>query len=420
MQPKLKLAFLGGLVGVLLASCLFSTGLAVGAALPLLQDRDLSDQPFQLPFGERTSTDTDVPAISYPSEDLDALYKPYWEAWTIVHEQFVDQPVDDAELMRGSIRGMLDSLGDQHTSYMDPQEYQQATGSLEGYEGIGAWVDTESAFLTIIAPIPGSPAEEAGLHPGDEVTAVDGQDMTGVDASIVIRYVLGPAGTNVHLTIRRSGVPELLEFDIVRAHIVIPSVEGEIIEGDLAYVRLMTFAEDTRNDLRNTLQSLLDENPRGLILDLRNNGGGFLDTAIDVASEFISEGVVMIERFGDGEEIVMQAKEGGLATDIPLVALINGGSASASEIVAGVIQDTGRGTLIGEASFGKGSVQQWIPLSDEQGAVRVTVARWYTPNGRQIHGIGLEPDVEVLITEEDISEGRDPQLEKAIEILRAD
>jgi carboxyl-terminal processing protease len=420
MQPKLKLAFIGSLVGVLLAACLFSTGLAVGATLPLLQANDLANQPFQLPFGERTSTDTDFPVISYPSEDLDALFKPYWEAWAIIHEQYVEQPVDDVELMRGSIRGMLDSLGDQHTSYMDPQEYQQATGSLEGYEGIGAWVDTESAFLTIIAPIPGSPAEEAGLLPGDQVIAVDGEDMTGIDASIVIHYVLGPADTNVHLTIRRPDAPELLEFDIVRARIVIPSVEGEIIEGDLAYVRLMTFAEDTRNDLRDTLQSLLDENPRGLILDLRNNGGGFLDTAIDVASEFIPEGVVMIERFGDGEEIIMQAKKGGLATEIPLVALINGGSASASEIVAGVIQDTGRGTLVGEASFGKGSVQQWIPLSNEQGAVRVTIARWYTPNERQIQEIGLEPDVEVLITEEDLSEDRDPQLEKAIEILRAE
>jgi carboxyl-terminal processing protease len=420
MQPKLKLAFIGGLVGALLAACLFSTGLAVGATLPLLQDRDLSDQLFQLPFGERTATDTDIPVITYPSEDLDALFKPYWEAWAIIHEQYVDQPVDDLELMRGSIQGMLDSLGDEHTSYMDPQEYQQATGSLEGYEGIGAWVDTESTFLTIIAPIPGSPAEEAGLLPGDEVVAVDGEDMTGTDASIVIRYVLGPAGTNVHLTIRRPGVSELLEFDIVRARIVIPSVEGEIIEGDLAYLRLMTFAEGTRNDLRDALQSLLDQNPSGLILDLRNNGGGFLDTSIDVVSEFIPEGVVMIERFGDGDEIIMKAKEGGLATEIPLVALINGGSASASEIVAGAIQDTGRGTLVGEASFGKGSVQQWIPLSDDQGAVRVTVARWYTPNERQIHEIGLEPDVEVLITEEDISEDRDPQLEKAIEILRAE
>ena len=420
MQPKLKTAFFGGLVGVLLAACLFSTGLAVGASLPLLQDLDLSDQPFQLPLEERASSDTDVPIISYPSEDLDALFKPYWEAWAIVHEQYVDQPVDDVALMRGSIRGMLDSLGDEHTSYMDPQEYQQASGSLEGYEGIGAWVDTESAFLTIIAPIPGSPAEEVGLLPGDEVVAVDGEDMTGIDASVVIRYVLGPAGTNVHLTIRRPGVSELLEFDIVRAHIVIPSVEGEIIEGDLAYVRLMSFAEGTRNDLRDTLRSLLDENPSGLILDLRNNGGGYLDTAIDVASEFISEGVVVIERLGDGEEIVMQAKDGGLATDIPLVALINSGSASASEIVAGVIQNTGRGILVGETSFGKGSVQQWIPLSDDQGAVRVTVARWYTPNGHQINEIGLEPDVEVQITDEDISEDRDPQLDKAIEILHAE
>ncbi|NIS79441.1 MAG: PDZ domain-containing protein [Anaerolineales bacterium] len=303
---------------------------------------------------------------------------------------------------------------------MDPTEFRQASAPLEGYEGIGAWVDTDAEYLTIIAPIPGSPAEEVGLLPGDEVIAVDGEDMTGIDGNLVVQRVLGPAGTNVHLTVRREGTSELLEFDIVRARIIIPSVEGEMLDGDIAYLRIFTFGDETTRDLRDTLDLLLAEEPVGLILDLRNNGGGFLDTAIEVSSEFIAEGVIVTERFGDGREQIFEARKGGQATDVPLVVLINGGSASASEIVAGAIQDHDRGTLIGETSFGKGSVQQWIPLTNEEGAVRVTTARWYTPDDRLIHELGLVPDIEIELTMEDFEAQEDPQLEAAIDVLRGD
>jgi len=320
--------------------------------------------------------------------------------------------------MRGAIRGMLDALGDPHTSYMDPDEYTQANIPLEGsYEGIGAWVDPDAEYLTIVSPMPNSPAERAGLKPGDEVVAVDGDNMTGVDGNLVIRRVLGPAGTPVRLTIRREGEPDLLEFEIIRKEIDIPSVEGEITEEGIAYVQLFSFADKTSSDLRSTLETLLAQNPKGLIFDLRFNGGGFLPTAIEVVSEFISEGVVMIEQFGDETEQVYEAIPGGVATEIPLIVLINDGTASASEIVAGAIQDYDRGLLVGEITFGKGSVQNWIPLSDDGGAVRITIARWYTPLGRQIHELGLTPDVEVLMTDEDIEANRDIQLEKAIELL---
>jgi carboxyl-terminal processing protease len=346
------------------------------------------------------------------------LFDPFWEAWDIVHEQYVDQPVDDLLLMQGAIRGMLDALGDPHTSYMDPDEYLQANIPLEGeYEGIGAWVDPEREYLTIISPMPGSPAEQVGLQPGDEIIAIDGDDMTGIDGNLVIRRVLGPAGSTVHLTIRRQSTGEILEVDIVRARIIVPVIESQMLDNQIAYVHLISFSTNTTPELRAALEDLLAQDPIGLILDLRGNAGGFLGVSIDVASEFIGEGVILIERFGDGSEQVYEASRGGLATDIPMVVLVDAGSASASEIVAGALQDRQRALLVGETTFGKGSVQNWVPLSDNQGAVRVTIARWYTPNEQPIHDNGLIPDVEVLLTQDDFEAGRDPQLEMAIELL---
>jgi carboxyl-terminal processing protease len=405
---------IGGLIG---AAVIFSAGIAIGRAYAEIGD-DLSGLERILSQSRTPApTGTTIP-IPTPSDDVEALFEPFWAAWMILHEEFVDQPVDETELMRGAIRGMLDSLGDEHTTYMDPDEYMQANIPLNGsYEGIGAWVDPDAEYLTIVSPMKGSPAERAGLKPGDEIVAVDGEDMTGVDGNLVIRRVLGEAGTTVRLTIRREGEPELFDVEIVRERIVIPSTESEMLEGDIAYIHLLQFGTDTTSDLREELETLLAQNPRGLILDLRFNGGGFLNTAIEVASEFIGEGVIMVEQFGDGSEQVYEADPGGLATEIPLIVLVNAGSASASEIVAGAIQDYERGLLIGETTFGKGSVQNWIALPDDNGAVRVTIARWYTPDGRQIHQIGLVPDIEIIPTDEDIDADRDVQLEKALELL---
>jgi carboxyl-terminal processing protease len=265
--------------------------------------------------------------------------------------------------------------------------------------------------------MPGSPAEKAGLRPRDKVIAIDGEDMTGIDGELVRQRVLGPRGSTVRLKIQREGEAEPFDVEIVRAAIVVPTIAGKMLEDDIAYVQLFTFGDTTADDLKKTLQDLMEQNPQGLILDLRNNGGGYLDTAIAVVSQFIGDGVVMYEEYGDGSRETFKAKRGGLATDIPIVVLINQGSASASEIVAGAIQDRGRGYLVGERSFGKGSVQNYVPLDNEQGAVRVTVARWLTPGERQIHKVGLGPDFPVENTEEDYAAGRDVQLQKAIEVL---
>jgi len=322
------------------------------------------------------------------------------------------------QLMQGAIRGMLDSLGDPHTGYMTPEEYNQATMPLDGsYTGIGAWVDTSGEYLTIISPMSGSPAEAAGVKSGDQIIAVDRVDVTQTDPSVVLQSVLGPEGTTVVLTVYRPESNETLDFSIVRAHITIPSIESRMLDENIAYIYLATFGENSAQDLINALTTLLAENPRGLILDLRDNSGGYVDTAIEIVSQFLPNGTVMIEKLGTGEEIPFEVIPGGIATEIPMVVLVNGGSASASEIAAGAIQDYERGLIVGTTTYGKGSVQNWIPLNNDQGAVKVTIARWLTPKGRLIHEVGLTPDHVVELTEEDIEAGVDPQLDKAIELL---
>lgn len=412
MNNSIK-TILGALVGLILLAGTFSGGIIVGHLLPgsaqIPGISDLFSSPAVQP--EQGSATPD---------ELEELFTPFWEAWNIVHNQFVDQPVDDEVLMQGAIRGMLDALGDEQTYYMDPQVYESETSSLQGqYEGIGAYVDTEGDYLTIISPIQGSPAEQAGLLPGDKVIAIDGEDMTGIPPEEARLKVLGPEGTTVHLTIAREGEEEPLEFTITRAQINIVSAEGRMLEGNIAYIDINTFGDRTTRELRTALDTLLEQNPRGIIIDLRNNPGGYLSTSIEVTSEFVEEGVILYEEYGDGRRDEHRALGNGRATDIPLVVLINEGSASASEILAGALQDYERAILVGTKSFGKGSVQNWVPLSNNQGAARVTIARWLTPKERHIDHLGLTPDVIVEMTAEDLESGNDPQLDMALETLLA-
>ena len=357
------------------------------------------------------------PGTPTPTQSPQDLWHPFWQAWELLHKYYV-RPLDDKKLVQGAIRGMYAATGDPHTSYMSPEEYEQANIALEGeYEGIGAWVDTSGDYVTIVSPMKGSPAEKAGLQPGDKIIAVDGQDVTGINPDLVVKKVLGPAGTKVRLTIKRD---DQKPFDVVitRAKIKIPSVEGKMRDDGVAYVQLSTFGERTSEELRSTLKKLMAKHPKGLILDLRNNGGGYLSTAIDVASEFLPKGkVVLYEEYKDGTRRAYKSEGNGLATNIPMVILVNEGTASASEIVSGAMQDYGRALLVGVTTYGKGSVQNWIPLDDNAGAVRITIALWLTPKGRQISGKGLKPDVEVKLTKEDIKAKRDPQLDKAVELI---
>ena len=419
MQKKYIRTTLITLAGLILVAACFSTGIITGLAI----QRDIPESTgISLGFSDTLfKTPTPIGAASEPV-NTEELFIPFWRAWDVVHDQYVDQPVDDVALLQGAIRGMLDALGDPHTAYMDPGEYDQLNLHQEGqYEGIGAWVDTSGDYLVIISPMPNSPAEEAGLKPGDEVLAIDGDDMTGVDGDLVLNRILGPAGSKIIMTIRREDVDEPFDVEITRAEIIVPSVEGEMLEDNIAYVHIYTFGDTTTRELRRELKTLMADEPVGLIIDLRNNGGGYLHTAIEVSSQFVeADKVIMYEEFADGSRKTLTAQRGGLATDIPLVVLVNEGTASASEITAGAIQDYGVGQLVGVTTFGKGSVQNIEILPNSQGALRVTVARWLTPNERHIHQLGLDPDVEVEFTEEDLAAGQDPQLDEAVRILKGE
>ncbi len=406
--------FLGIFVAMILLAGAFSGGVLAGHYLPGAGQLPAISQLIPGVSGPNTEQQAATPT------DVQTLFKPFWEAWNIVHNQYVDQPVNDTALMQGAIKGMMDALGDKQTFYMDPKVYENQTTQLQGsYEGIGAYVDIKGDYLTIISPIEGSPAAAAGLQPGDKVIAIDGKDMTSVPPEEARSKIIGPEGTQVTLTISRDGQSTPLEFTLTRAKIVQPSVDGKMLDNGIGYVDINVFGENTTKELNDTLDKLLAQNPKGLIIDLRYNPGGFLTTAVEVSSQFIEKGPILFEKFGDGKLEEHDARGNGRALKIPLVVLVNEGSASASEILTGALQDYGRAKVVGVQSYGKGSVQVWQPLSNNQGAARVTIAKWLTPKKRAIDHVGLAPDVVVQMTEEDFKANRDPQLDAAIQTLKA-
>ena len=403
---------------VIIIICIFVSGISIGIIIESLGI--ISQQAAQLRDGTVTS---DLMLAfggekSSESEDINELFKPFWESWDLLHMYYVDQPLDDNAMMEGAIRGMISALGDPHTRYADPNEYQSEVDSSAGnYQGIGAYVDVTGDYVKINSTISGSPAEEVGLQSGDLVIALNGKDVTGIDPSVVLLDIRGPEGTSVTLTIQRED-QEPFDVDIVRRRIETASVEGEMLEDGIAYISMEQFGDKTTQELRDTLDNLMKQNPKGLIFDLRNNGGGWLNTAIETASEFLPVGTtVLLEKDGDGTETVYKTQNGGgRALDIPMVVLINEYSASASEIVTGALLVHDRATIIGKTSYGKGSVQIQPALSNG-GAVSVTIARWYMPDGTLIHGVGIKPNIEVEYTEEDYKNDIDPQLDAAINYL---
>ena len=342
----------------------------------------------------------------------------FWEAWHLIESEFYGELPTMQEVTYGAIRGVLVAVGDDGTSFIDPERAAVMREDITGgFEGIGAVVNMlPNGRLTIVEPLPGRPAAQAGLQQGDLVLQVDDtpiQNMTLIEAVSLIR---GPAGSTVRLTILRKGVKEPFEVAIVRARIEIEVVESRMLDGDIAYVRLAEFNAKATKELQEALRELLAQEPAGLIFDLRSNPGGYLQTSVEVTSQFLDEGLALTEKGRGDLDREYRVESGGLATEVPLVVLVNAGSASASEIVAGAIQDSGRGILVGERTFGKGSVQLPHTLSDGS-ELRITIARWFTPKGREIQGIGIIPDIEVEMTLEDLEAGHDLQLERAVEYL---
>jgi len=350
-------------------------------------------------------------------DEIKADFAPFWEVYDFVQTRYFEQPLDNTQLVEGAINGMLATLGDPHTRYLPPADEESAREEMSGeFEGIGAFVEEVDGNITVVAPIEGSPAEAAGLKPGDILREADGVALTGMAVEEAAALVRGPRGTAVLLLIERDG--EQFEKEITRDRITIPSVRGEMLENNIAYVRLSRFGTNSAEEIKAVLEELDANNAAGLILDLRSNPGGSLNTAVDIADQFLDEGTILVERFGNGEETSYDSKEEGLAQTVPMVVLIDEGSASASEVLAGAIRDRNRGVLIGQTSFGKGTVQTWLGLSNG-GGVRITIARWLTPNKNWVHGEGLEPDYFIPLPEstEDGAEFEDTQLQAAIDFL---
>ncbi len=323
------------------------------------------------------------------------------DAWHIIFEEYVEKDKLDASAMsQAAIKGMVEALNDPYTSYMSPTILKMTQSSVEGkYEGIGAWVGVKDSQITIISPMPDSPAEKAGIRAGDVILEVDGLSTVEMSLDEAVLHILGPKGTPVTLLILHEGEDEAEEIEVIRDEIKLASLYFEIKE-DIAYINISAFSEQTDEELIEILEELPLEEATGIILDLRGNSGGPIDAVVDVTSHFLKEGVIVIVRYTEGEQDSYPVKESAIKTDLPLVVLVDKGSASASEILAGALQDYGRATIVGETTYGKGSANLLFELKDGSG-LYITIARWLTPNGRLIEGEGIKPDYPLDLERED-------------------
>jgi carboxyl-terminal processing protease len=358
---------------------------------------------------------------SPPTPESVEPFEVFWEAWHILERDFFGQLPTEKQLTYSAIRGVLAAVDDPYTSFIEPQLRELERHDLQGHFGsIGAWVQQKGPGEFALDPMRDSPAAQVGIQTGDIVLAVDETEITPeTTLQDVLAMIRGPVDTVVKITVQREGIEEPLVFEITRQEVQISSVSWRQLEEapTVGYVKLNLFSERTADELQEALNDLEAQGVRQIVLDLRDNGGGLLQTAVDVASQFLQDGVVLYEQKRDDQEKFYPAKPKHRVSDLPLAVLINRGTASASEIVAGAIQDRGRGVLVGEKTFGKGSVQLIYDLSDGS-SLHVTASRWLTPDRHLIDGAGLTPDIEVVLTDQDREQGRDPQLEQAIQAVQ--
>jgi carboxyl-terminal processing protease len=344
------------------------------------------------------------------------------DAYAIIEEQYVNaDQIDQEALVDGAIKGMLSALDDPYTSYFNTEEFEDFNDSLSGtFEGIGAEIGIRDELLTVVSPLPDTPAERAGLQAGDKILFIDQTDTEGMPVERAVTLIRGEKGTEVTLTIAREA-EEVQEIIIERGVINVPEIRVEDLGDGVVHAQVYQFSQRTANELGQQLQNYQRENGQitGVVLDLRGNPGGYLDQAVEMTGLFVELGsVVVTEKFGDGRTEDLKTKERPQFPDTPVVVLVNQGSASASEIVAGALRDLEGVTIVGQTSFGKGSVQKLERLR-RGGAVKVTIAEWLTPNGTVIQEAGITPDVEVERTIEDMNNDRDPQLERAAEEIKS-
>jgi len=333
------------------------------------------------------------------------------KALQIVKSRYVEEVSSDT-LMAGAIKGMVKSLNDPHSIYMDAKTFKEFMIETEGsFGGVGIVIGMKDKLLTVIAPIEGTPGEKAGIKSGDQIIKIDGQDTKDMALDEAVNKIRGQEGSKIVLTLMRG--QEVQDYTLTRSNIQIKTVAGKMLENNIGYIRLSMFNENTGNEFIRKLQELEKQGMKALVLDLRDNPGGLLNESVKVASQFVPKGPVVsvVTRDGQRETHTSNLE----TTKYPVVILVNGGSASASEIVAGAAQDTGAGTLVGTKTYGKGSVQTVVRL-DEGSAIKLTIAKYLTPKDRSINGVGIEPDIVVELPE---SKDKDVQLDKALEVLKS-
>jgi carboxyl-terminal processing protease len=362
----------------------------------------------------------------------EGAFEPFWDTYHTITDRYAGGTVDRTVIVQGAIRGMIEALDDPYSAYLTAEEYRQSLQSLSGqFEGIGAEIASEAGdgtqgctplgpdcHLVVVAPLTGSPAETAGLQAGDLVLATDGDALDGLSVDDARGRIRGPKGTIVTLTVKR-GIAAPFDLPITRDLVQEREVDSlDLADGTVGYIKLSGFSDSSASELKTALQGHIDAGRKAVILDLRGDPGGYVTAARSIASQFIGSGPIFYEVDANGKRVATDAVPGGVATgaDIQVAVLVDGGSASASEIVAGALQDTKRATLVGQQTYGKGTVQEWQELSGEGGAFKLTVARWLTPDGRWIHGTGLTPDVVVTVPAT-VPPGDDPTLDKALEVL---
>ena len=371
---------------------------------------------FAAGYGTRWYFDKEAPTTEEAAE-----FSVFWEAWHILEDNFYGELPASKQVAYGAIRGALALLNDQHTTHVEPEPRQLEKDNLKGhFGGIGAYIHRSAEGQISVKVMDDSPAMRAGLQDDDVLLKVDGTavipEMSEQDVVLLIR---GPVGEPVTLTISRSGTPEPFDVEIIREKIETPTVEWSMLDNGIGYISISLFGERTASEMRTALEELKQDDLHGLILDLRDDPGGLLNAAVDVTGEFIGREVVLHERKKDGTEKAYTSANGAVISDIPMVVLVNQNTASASEIVAGALRDTLLVPLVGEKTFGKGSVQLVFDLSDGS-SLHVTVANWFTPEHHKIQDEGLTPDYEVSMESgEQSGEAADPQLDKAIELLSA-
>src|SRR3989344_2845038 len=349
-------------------------------------------------------------------------FSPFWKTWSILNQRFVSDngAVDEQEKVWGAIKGLVDSYGYPYTTFMPPVEAKMFDEDISGnFGGVGMEIGMKDGVITVVAPLKNTPADQAGIKAGDKIIEIDGKITSGVSVDEAVRLIRGESGTEVVLLVIHPDTNEPIEISITRGTIEIPTIDAELRADGVFVISLYNFSANSPNLFRDALREFIESEPDKLVLDLRGNPGGYLDAAVDMASFFLPAGKAIVrEDFGKEEEEVVYRSRGYdiFNENLKMVVLIDGGSASASEILAGALSEHSKAKLVGTKTFGKGSVQELLPITSDT-SLKVTVARWLTPSGKSISKEGLMPDYVVETTEADTTGDRDPQMEKAVQIL---